>query len=107
MSLVRGKARIVTFRVSAQEFDLLTQSCLRSGARSLSEFSREAIFDKVDALNARSWGLNRDLNTLAKELGDLDDALREASARISRLLGPVGIGPEDQVPMTVSGRGNL
>jgi hypothetical protein len=78
----------LTFRVSAEEYDLLAKACVLAGARSLSEFARLAIFDKVEALSCRSFVLNRDLNTLATQLGGLDEALRQASSRISLLLGP-------------------
>jgi uncharacterized protein (DUF1778 family) len=90
MSLLRGRARTLTFRVSAEEYDLLAKACVTAGTRSLSEFARSAIFDKVEALSSRSLVLNRDLNTLASQLGGLDEALREARSRISLLLGPVG-----------------
>ena len=88
----------MTFRVSAEEYDLLAKACVRAGARSLSEFARLAIFDKVEALSSRSLVLNRDLNTLATQLGGLDEALREASSRIGLLLGPVGTGPDAEQP---------
>jgi uncharacterized protein (DUF1778 family) len=90
LSLLRGRARTLTFRVSAEEYDLLAKACVRAGTRSLSEFARLAIFDKVEALTSRSLVLNRDLNTLASQLGGLDGALREASSRIGLLLGPAG-----------------
>lgn len=98
MSLLRGRARTLTFRVSAEEYDLLAKACVRAGYRSLSEFARLAIFDKVEALSSRSLVLNRDLNTLATQLGGLDEALREASSRISLLLGPSGSGGDPAEP---------
>ena len=48
---------------------MLAKACVRAGTRSLSEFARLAIFDKVEALSSRSLVLNRDLNTLATQLG--------------------------------------
>lgn len=88
MSVLKSKARIITFRVSGEEYEVLSSARLRSGARSLAEFSRAAAFDQVAALMAPSLTLNRDLSTLGKALGDLDVALRAASERINRLLGP-------------------
>jgi hypothetical protein len=83
----------LTFRVSAEEYELLAKACFGAGTRSLSEFARLAVFDKVEALSSRSLVLNRDLNTLATQLGGLNEALRQASSRISLLLGPSGNGP--------------
>ncbi len=77
---------------------MLVKACAKVGTRSLSEFARLAIFDKVEALSSRSLLLNRDLNTLANQLGGLDEALRKASSRIGLLLGPVGTGPEAEEP---------
>jgi hypothetical protein len=94
MSVLKSKARIVTFRVSADEYEVLARASLRSGARSLAEFSRAAIFDKVAALSAPRLALNRDLTTLGKALGELDVALQAASDRINRLLGPGDAEPE-------------
>lgn len=102
MAVLKRKARIVTYRVSGEEYDVLARSCLRSGARSLAEFSRTAIFDKVAALSAPSLGLNRDLSTLGKALAELNCALREASSRINRLLGPVDTGPARDQPVWVA-----
>jgi hypothetical protein len=90
MPVLRNNSRIVTFRVSSEEYEVLARSCMGSGARSLSEFARTAVFDRIEALSAPRLTLHSDLNTLGKALGELDVALREASRRISRLLGPVG-----------------
>jgi hypothetical protein len=98
LSLLRGRARTLTFRVSAEEYDLLAKACVAAGTRSLSEFARLAVFDKVEALSSRSLVLNRDLNTLATQLGGLNEALRQASSRISLLLGPSGTGPATEEP---------
>lgn len=90
MSVLRSKPRIVTFRVSSEEYDVLARACQGSGARSLSEFARAAILDRIEALSAPRLTIHSDLSTLGKALGELDVALREASKRICRLLGPVG-----------------
>ena len=90
MSVLRIKLRIVTFRVSSEEYNVLAKACIGSGARSLSEFARTAVLDRIDALSAPRLTIHSDLSTLSKALGELDVALRETSKRICRLLGPVG-----------------
>ena len=62
---------------------------MASGARSLSDFARTAMFEKIETLRAPRLTLDGDLSTLCKALGDLDGSLREASKRICRILGPV------------------
>ena len=86
---MRNNSRIVTVRVSSAEYEVLTKSCAASGARSLSEFARSAMFDKIGALRAPRLTLDGDLSTLGKALGELDVSLRETSKRICRMLGPV------------------
>jgi len=86
--LPRGRARIVTFRVSEDEFEMLARAWLSSGARSLSGFARDAVFDKVQTMQAPSMSLSGDLNTLARTLGELDAALWSASKKIRHVLGP-------------------
>ena len=85
---LKTRPRIVTFRVSGEEFETLVKSCKASGARSLSAFARAAVFDKVNLLAAPKLVLTSDLATLGRTLGELDAALQEASRRIGRLLGP-------------------
>ena len=92
MPILRRQSRIVTFRVSSEEYEVLAKSCKSSGARSLSEFARAAVFDKIEVLRAPRLTLHSDLSTLGKALGELDLALREASNRIRRMLGPAGTG---------------
>jgi len=89
MWVMRNNSRIVTFRVSSEEYEVLARSCMCSGARSLSEFARTAVFDRIEALRAPRLTLHSDLSTLGKALGELDVSLQEASKRICRLLGPV------------------
>ena len=90
MPVLRYNSRTVTFRVSSEEYEVLAHSCKASGARSLSEFARSALFEKVEELSAPRWTLHSDLNTLGKALGELDAALRGASRKICRILGPSG-----------------
>ena len=88
MSVLRSRSRLVTFRVSSEEYDALTRSCVTSGARSIADFARVASLDRVQALHAPRGVLSSDLTTLSKSLEDLDTSLRDISDRIRRVLGP-------------------
>ena len=88
MPVQKRKSRIVTFRISGEEYDALEQACAACGARSVSEFARAALFERVQAVSAPHLNLSGDLRTLGRVLDDVDAALREASRRIQRLLGP-------------------
>jgi hypothetical protein len=84
----KGGSRIVTFRVSSEEFNSLVHASQSAGSRSLSAFARGAVLDKVNSLRAPSMTLSGDLATLTKLLAQLDAALQETSKRIRRVLGP-------------------
>ncbi len=77
----------MTFRLSAEEYIVLERWCKMSGARSISDFARVAILDKVQLLGAPRLTLASDLTTLGKALGDLDKALCETHKKIQGLLG--------------------
>jgi hypothetical protein len=86
----KKKSRLVIFRVPEDDYVALTKWSAASGARSISEFVRLAVLEKVQAMSARRVTFSGDLNTLGKTLGELDDLIHEASKNIRRLLGPAG-----------------
>jgi hypothetical protein len=92
---------LVTFRVSADEYDDLSRWCMISGARSISEFARAAVRQNVQALRVPAGSLRGDLATLSRELSDLDAALNDVRKRIRGVLGPIrpeeaGLKVDDQ-----------
>lgn len=93
---VKRKSRLVIFRVPEEDYTALTKWCMTSGARSVSDFVRRAVVEKVQTMGARRVTFSGDLNTLGKTLGDLDDLLHEASKNIRRLLGPAGAEERDE-----------
>jgi len=92
MPSLKRKSRLVIFRVPDEDYAALSKWCAASGARSVSEFVRLAVLEKIQMLGARRVTFSGDLNTLGKTLSDLDALLREASKNIRRLLGPAGAG---------------
>ena len=87
---LKKKSRLVIFRVPEDDYVALTKWSLASGARSISEFVRLAVLEKVQTMGQRRVTFSGDLNALGKTLGELDDLLHEASKNIRRLLGPAG-----------------
>jgi hypothetical protein len=47
MPVFKPRNRLINFRLSEEEFDLLRSSCAHCGARSLSEFARTAVLRSV------------------------------------------------------------
>jgi len=87
MAIVKRRSRPITFRVSSEELDAIAKACISSGARSISEFARIAVWQRVRALNQQQYNLSGDLNSLSAALGDLDTSLRDVSKRIRTVLG--------------------
>ena len=88
MVILKRRSRIVTFRVSAEEHDVLMESCVSSGARSIAEFARAAALQKAQMLDVLAGTLSGDLTTLSHALIELDESLTDIHKRIRGVLGP-------------------
>jgi hypothetical protein len=49
MAVMRRRNRLVSFRVSEQEYETLQNSTITEGARSISDFARAALSEVLDA----------------------------------------------------------
>lgn len=87
MVVLKQRSRLVTFRVSSEEYEDAAKASMRTGARSISEFARIAFVQRSQTLNAPAGGLTGDLMTLSRTLGDLDASLSEVRKRIRGILG--------------------
>ena len=87
MPVLINRSRLVTFRLTADEYESLKATCAIEGARSVSGFARSSVLQKVEAYRFQKVTLVDDLTTLTLHLGELDGALDELRARISRILG--------------------
>lgn len=87
MSILKSRAKVITFRVSPDEYEALAISCSESGARSISAFARSAVIERISLTGGRQVNISGDLARLGKYLSELDSSLREASNKIRLLLG--------------------
>jgi len=85
--VLTNRTHLVTFRLSADEYETLRNTCTAEGARSLSDFARTAVLHQLKTRNFERVNLADDLTTLGVHLGELDGVLRALSLRISRILG--------------------
>lgn len=92
MALLKRRSRLVTFRVSAEEYEALTKTCLEYRARSIADFARAAVLQQLQTPHAPGGNLSGDLITLSRALHDLDLALGDIRKRIRGILGPVRSG---------------
>jgi hypothetical protein len=89
MAVIKRRSRLVTFRVSAEEYQELSTCCLDAGARSIAEFARVAVLQSVRAVRLRPGTLSGDLATVSLALSELDCSLEEMRKRIRTVLGPM------------------
>ena len=97
MVVLKRRSRLVTFRVSADEYSSLMESCVESGARSIAEYVRAAALSRAHALEVHAGTLHGDLTTLGNALGELDATLILARKRIRDVLGPAADVDQDTI----------
>ena len=97
MAVLRSRSRLVTFRLDPEEYAALRRVCISTGARSMSEFAREAVLTSVDLGGSGKPSLGGDLVTLTSRLQELDKLLRTVSGVINRVLGD-GDDSSDSAP---------
>lgn len=88
MTLLATRKRLVTFRLTDDEYEALKQLCISKGIRSISELTRDAVLQQLSAGRHSRTFVSEDLMTLMTALEDIDDALKDLSRRISNVLGP-------------------
>jgi hypothetical protein len=90
MRILRPKVKLLTVRLSDAEYTNLKRACELEGWRSLSEFAREAILQKVQISGSQKGSLTGDLHVLSDQLVHVDEAIKNLSTRIERVLGKTG-----------------
>lgn len=86
MAVLTSRSRLVTFRLSADEYKELQTVCIAEGARSISDFARSAVLRRMIQPGKRVT-LSEDLATLGDTLQELDTSLQDLRGRIARILG--------------------
>lgn len=82
MGVLTRRNRIVTFRVSAEEYQTLRDYCCSVGARSVSDFARAAVYEVMGAPQNGCNPLLNQIRLLAQEHGELTRKISELSGRL-------------------------
>ena len=90
MKLFASRKRLVTFRLTLEEYEAVRNLCISRGVRSISELTREAVLQQLSADRQSRTFVSGDLVTLIGALEHIDDALKDLSGRILNVLGPSG-----------------
>jgi hypothetical protein len=101
MSVLRPRNRLVNFRLSEDEFERLKGSCEAFGARSISDFARTSVLDRLDQNPASSPSTGVVLN-----LGDKVAELEMRVGQILNLLEATGTATVSDHSMYDSARGD-
>ena len=88
MALLKNRNRLVSFRLSPDEFTSVVEACVSMGARSVSDFARQALLSRVECGDV---SLEGDLVTIARRLKEVESALETTRALIARSLGGDGV----------------
>jgi len=84
MSVLNPRNRLVNFRLSESELELLKAACHTQGARSISEFARMAVLRSLN-------GTSGSESTRDSRVSDLDSKVNELENRMDQLSGLLAI----------------
>lgn len=80
MSVLRPRNRLVNFRLSEDEFERLRTSCAESGARSISDFARSSVLDRLEEVSAGG------ASPTLPQLANLDHKVTDLESRVTQLI---------------------
>jgi len=95
MSVINPRNRLVNFRMSENEFESLHMACLAMGARSISDFARSAVLEKMS--QHRQSAADKDNQRVV----ELDGKVAELETRVGQLLSLLAAMETPVVPETV------
>lgn len=92
MAVIRKRNKLVSFRVSEQEYEVLQNLIMSEGARSISDFARGALCDVLDhnvgaprgqnGMAQRGNGMNQTLEQLITTMGELNQSISRLSSLV-------------------------
>ena len=79
------KTRLVSFRVSEREYQYLRDRCATEGARTLSDFAREALGQVIESNGGNSVGDSSSARKIGPDLNESVDRVFLLDVREARL----------------------
>ena len=102
MSVLNPRNRLVNFRLSEVEFDMLKAACSRQGARSISDFARTSVLRCLEEPIEAASALPGRLSDLNQKVADLETRMEQ----LLRLVGATGassLARAASVPLSAEG----
>jgi hypothetical protein len=90
MSLSENRNKLVSFRLTVEEYEALKGLCLSKGTRSISEFTRGALLKHLERDGVNGGVILGDLVSLIHSIEEIDQALQDLRSLISGVLGRAG-----------------
>lgn len=87
MPLQRNRTHLITCRLSTEDYEALKDYCVSERVRSLSDFVRHTIIEKITSVKSPGRAIHEDLYTLTVKLQQLNTALYDTRHLISGILG--------------------
>ncbi len=82
MSVLRRRSRMISIRMSEEEFSTLRRMCITTGARSLSDLAREAMRGFLSGANQET-APDATRNEYYAQMKDLEQKVERLSAEIA------------------------
>jgi hypothetical protein len=82
MAISRPRYRIVNFRLSAEEYEMVYNAGESIGARSMGEFARAAVLEKAQRTQGSTEG-GEQLQSLLGRFGEIENLVRAIHDRLA------------------------
>ena len=83
MTVLKRRSRMVSFRLSEEEYEGLMNICVTEGVRSLSDIAREAVFRLLGNHVQPKKDLETELRLLAERMAALDEEVKRLSGLVN------------------------
>ncbi|MBZ5723966.1 MAG: hypothetical protein LAP87_03130 [Acidobacteriia bacterium] len=80
----QNRSRVVMFRLSPSEYEVLKSACLAANNRSISDYMRAELLDPLQS-GSRGSSTQRRFSEIGQALGELHSLIRDLSGRLSAL----------------------
>jgi hypothetical protein len=87
MAVWKPRKRLVNFRLNEEEYQSLRSACAEHGARSISDYAREAVLQTVGARERRERLADRRLLALGRKVSELESYVKNLMLTVN--------GPDD------------
>jgi hypothetical protein len=87
MAVIKRRSKMVSFRLSEQEYQDLLRLCEQRGSRSISDLARDAVFNLLAPVNGHSNGNGHgaDGSVIENRVHALDGRMQELDREVKRL----------------------